>query len=382
MKETNLISKTQKFFKEYSKEINATWGLIRSCTGAIGSVTTQQNKLAYVHAGVDVKNSIVKFYDTIKYSYYIRNFSNLEKYFNFYEFWVSLINENFEPEKLPNFGNLNEDFYSVKINDEINVLWSKERATITSFLITENKELEWLEFVKELLGKTRGKFLSLKRCAKSTWDVVPIFNYSNVENKLAYEISEKIEKYSSKGYGRSILFYGVPGTGKTNLANTIAKKLDKNCLSLGNAHEFFNSFDGDDIGNFIDILGIDIIIIDDIDHVPFDNKQVLLKKMEQLRSNGKTILATANDIGNLDNALKRPGRFDEIIEINKLNESTVMELVNQDIDLFNLCKDFPVSFIVELMKRVDVLGKEEALKEESIKDLIDRAYVLMETEES
>lgn len=366
---------------QYSTEINASWGFARACSGAIGAITKEHNKVAYVHAGIDIKNQAKKLYYTFKFNQKIKTLEYMGDYGIFYDFWVDLIRDCLDITELGNLDESGRIFFSADINSEIEILWSQDfnRIGIVDLYITKGKTEQFLLAIKNLLSQTRGKFLSLRNADK-VWKIQSMTNYSKISNELADFYADKIRKYNSCGLGRSILFYGPPGTGKTNLANTIAIKLDRNCLSFGNLGNFLTNFADTDFGLFTSTLGIDILILDDLDHVNINDQQVILKRIEELRLNGKTLLATANNIGELNPALIRAGRFDEIKEIKTLNPHAVMELVGDDKILFDLVKDFPVSYIVEIMNRIKVLGREEALSEENMKDIGQRVQCLWESE--
>jgi SpoVK/Ycf46/Vps4 family AAA+-type ATPase len=120
----------------------------------------------------------------------------------------------------------------------------------------------------------------------------------------------------------------------------------------------------------IKVVGPDCIILEDIDHLGHEEIVDLLDKIEDFNHENKLVFATANRVSRLDNALLRPGRFDEAIEIKNIDEEVLLKLVQGDSEIFEIVKNFPVAFAVELMKRVKILGKEEALQ--NIQDLQDR----------
>lgn len=168
---------------------------------------------------------------------------------------------------------------------------------------------------------------------------------------------DDINKFLSKNHNRSILFYGPPGSGKSNIIAGIISTNSLSTIKFTN----LNLIDSNSLIEIIKILTPDCIVLEDLDHAQHNQLNLLLEKIEQLTSNVKLILGSANQVSLLDNALIRPGRFDQAIEINRLDDEVIMNLVHNDQELFELTKSFPVAYIKELMKRVDVLGKEEAL---------------------
>lgn len=187
-----------------------------------------------------------------------------------------------------------------------------------------------------------------------------------ITSKKATEFSIHLDKFLKKGYSRSILFYGPPGTGKSNAVRNIASNLGTTTLRL-------NFSDISSVKpfliEFLSIVKPDVIILEDIDHGDSSGERVLLL-LELMNKNCKLLLATANDVSKLNDAIVRPERFDELHEIRTMDEEVLMGIVRGDAEIFNIVKDFPIVSTIELMKRVDVLGKEEALK--SINDITQR----------
>lgn len=181
---------------------------------------------------------------------------------------------------------------------------------------------------------------------------------------------DDINKFLSKNHNRSILFYGPPGSGKSNIIAGIISTNSLSTLKFTN----INLIDSNTLIEIIKVLRPDCIVLEDLDHAKNNELNILLEKLEQFTSNVKLILGSANQASNLDNALVRPGRFDKAIEINRLDDEVIMNLVHNDKELFELTKNFPVAYIKELMKRVDVLGKKEAL--ETMDDILIRVQNL------
>ncbi len=182
--------------------------------------------------------------------------------------------------------------------------------------------------------------------------------------------SEYLLKYVKRNLGRSTLFYGPPGTGKSNLIKAVSNSLKMKTIRLHNINYKTNQA----IVDVIDFFNPDAIVLEDIDHLYVNDVGILLEALEKLNASGKFILASANEIKKINSAFLRPGRFDELIEIWKLDFDTVRKLVNYDQEIFNLVKEYPIAFIKEVMKRVETHGKEQALSQ--INDIIKRVEKL------
>lgn len=185
-------------------------------------------------------------------------------------------------------------------------------------------------------------------------------------SQRAIEATRDIQKFLDLGINRSIIFYGPPGSGKSNMVKTIASMLKLRTIRINNLAKF----SVDVVLEVLRIFNPDAVILEDIDNVAAEDISDILDKIERFNRNQKITFATANQMTRLDEALIRPGRFDEPIEIRTLDELVVRRMTNEDEEIIELVKFWPAAYIAELMKRVAARGREEALS--NIKDLTDR----------
>ncbi|MSS74484.1 AAA family ATPase [Candidatus Pacearchaeota archaeon] len=131
---------------------------------------------------------------------------------------------------------------------------------------------------------------------------------------------------------KGVLLHGYPGTGKTLLAKAVANESEANFILL-NGPEIMSKFYGESEKKIREIFeeaeknAPSIIFIDELDAIAPKREDVqgeverrvvsqLLTMMDGLKSRGKVIVIGAtNRINSIDQALRRPGRFDRELEI-------------------------------------------------------------------
>jgi transitional endoplasmic reticulum ATPase len=131
---------------------------------------------------------------------------------------------------------------------------------------------------------------------------------------------------------KGILLHGAPGTGKTLLAKAVASETQAHFISVS-APSIMSKFVGEAEERVRQIFkdaednAPSIIFIDEIDAIAPKREEVvgeverrvvaqLLSLMDGMESRGNVIvLAATNRVNSLDDALRRPGRFDREIEI-------------------------------------------------------------------
>lgn len=143
---------------------------------------------------------------------------------------------------------------------------------------------------------------------------------------------------------KGILLYGPPGTGKTLLARAIANETEASFYSIS-APEVVNKFYGESEKKLRELFekaekdSPAIVFIDEIDAIATKREEVqgetekrivaqLLTLMDGLnKSNRLIVIAATNRPDALDEALRRPGRFDRELEIGVPKEEDRLEIL-------------------------------------------------------
>ncbi|SDJ60505.1 AAA family ATPase, partial [Salipiger marinus] len=149
---------------------------------------------------------------------------------------------------------------------------------------------------------------------------------------------------------RSLLFYGVPGTGKTVLAQAIARSADVEIVIASAGEWQSRGHLGDMLGAMLKTFSDAaahrpcIIFIDEIDSFGVRyasdtarnsnyRRQVintLLREIDKfLALDGTVLLGACNSVETLDPAIVRPGRFDQIVELTRPPLAQIAHMLRQ-----------------------------------------------------
>ncbi|MGB9937241.1 MAG: CDC48 family AAA ATPase [Methanobacterium sp.] len=131
---------------------------------------------------------------------------------------------------------------------------------------------------------------------------------------------------------KGVLMHGPPGTGKTLLAKAVANESDAHFITI-NGPEIMSKYVGGSEERLREIFeeaeenAPSIVFIDEIDAIAPKREEVtgeverrtvaqLLTLMDGLKSRGQVmVIGATNRVDALDQAIRRPGRFDREIEI-------------------------------------------------------------------
>lgn len=245
---------------------------------------------------------------------------------------------------------------------------SQEDALFLRYLKgeTNNKELEYL-FARAIWEKTGSPCIMLASGGGGndvTFEYVSASDKPIYKSKLCTEIMGRIKPFLEGEVSRSVMFHGPPGTGKSCIVDALAATFGSRVLAVDISNLSYCS--STVLTRYIIRLQPDVLVINDLDR--FSGSDQMLTSLEELNKSLKLLLVTVNDKERLPRAILRPGRFDETIPIEYLDDTVALSLIgiprNEIPDaLFEELAKWPAAFITELGKRLTYLGKDKLVEE-------------------
>lgn len=184
------------------------------------------------------------------------------------------------------------------------------------------------------------------------------------------ELIERLRAFRESGKRRSVLLQGPPGTGKSTLCLNAARELAERCLFL--TPSAFEDMQTTDWTSLAESLRPDMVVIDDIDRVDGFSMESKLRLFEDRYCEIPYLLFTSNDLDDIPRPMKRPGRIDQIIEIESLDAERRREIVEGLADrigveppdeqqlerLEELFERHSPAHVREVLRRADAVGWE------------------------
>jgi hypothetical protein len=227
----------------------------------------------------------------------------------------------------------------------------KEEGSTTFYYHKDHTETEFYGALGRAIWEDLGPRVDLsKENGTSTPTLSVDDDIPPHPSERSRELSHKVRSYWDKGINRSFLLYGPPGTGKTTLAYAIARDLAGFTLNVS-----VENIDIAMLRTLLRILQPQIVLFNDLDRS--SQLEQLLNLFEQMNNNHKLVLGSVNAKRKLPIALRRPGRFDELIEITTLGPEILAKVTEEfPPAIRSQVQGWPMSFIQELRKRVRVNG--------------------------
>ena len=255
------------------------------------------------------------------------------------------------------------------------------------------KELKVLE--KKLYDKNEA-FKDLKSKVDKSLILSDIAGHKLVKEELMRlivypELYPHLYEKFNKRKGGGILFYGVPGTGKTRIAQVVAKDLNAHFIEV-KCSDVISKWFGESEKNIKEIFKEareherSIIFFDEFESLGAIRGQEstgpigrviseLLSQMQGFEQNDGNvfIIAATNRPWDVDSAFLRPGRFNSLIHIPLPDEEARLDIVKHELFGIELERDFDYPVIVsktEGFNAADMVDFCERLKDKVIYRLI------------
>lgn len=171
-------------------------------------------------------------------------------------------------------------------------------------------------------------------------------------SQLSDELVMRSRTFMEAGVNRTIMLYGPPGTGKSTAAQRLIVDLDVRSLRL--PVETIHRLDIDNLNMIFKIVKPQAVVMDDFDRAR--EQDSLLERLEKMRKEVALVVATVNSLDSLDEALLRPGRFDELTEVDRLDDDAIRNILGDYADdSIDIVRSWPVAFIEEYIRRRQVM---------------------------
>lgn len=169
----------------------------------------------------------------------------------------------------------------------------------------------------------------------------------------ASEVYNRLKVFWDNNQCRSMILHGPPGTGKSTVIRWVAENLGGVTLEFVDAGGDHTT--PQQITAVVRVLKPDIVIINDVDRIKYLDSY--LQAFETIRNDCKLILATANNPDGINTALIRPGRFDDVLPMEKPDEAIIECLTKGIPDKYKkLVHKWPAAYIDDFGKRIQFLG--------------------------
>ncbi len=192
------------------------------------------------------------------------------------------------------------------------------------------------------------------------------------DSHYAQNVLAGIRRYREHGKNRSVLLCGSPGSGKTAMAYRVAQQSQGHTLIL----ECDGGLGVALVRSAVEDLAPRTIILNEIDKLSVYGSTIL-EILEYINDQVPLVLATANHKDRLAPPLLRPGRFDEILDVEQVDDLMYQNLVNFPCtdEVATALHTWPVAFVSELRNRMDV---EADRFDHHFKDLSERLAFIIE----
>lgn len=222
-------------------------------------------------------------------------------------------------------------------------IFGREIFKVSKFLKSIEEQCKEIGCYKITSGHSEESTPNIYYDTLNGRNIDSVFLNDHIKERIVNHINKFFDNKSvyekrNLTYKTGILLYGDPGTGKSTIANMIAT-LCKCDMVLINMSEFFNlnidfvttTINADDKTYVVVLEDIDCVIGDrESEEDDLENKKNVNKLLQFLDSTSSPsnviFVATTNHIEKLDDAVKRDGRFDLILNITDIDKNAASDM--------------------------------------------------------
>ena len=211
------------------------------------------------------------------------------------------------------------------------------------FVVHFNENVEWDIYAEEGVDMEEiYGFLSRRLWAGRhavRLDLKPTDNYNTEmimtpmslgEHKYIGKVSEHIQQWQQfkrAGLRRNILLQGRPGCGKSTLCLHAARELSARTVVI--TAKMFEECSLSEWNVMLKILRPEMLILDDVDRVGPRVLGVKLETIEDRNCDIPLVMFTSNDINQIPEAFRRPGRIDQILVVDEPSKKARRRMIKQ-----------------------------------------------------
>ena len=257
------------------------------------------------------------------------------------------------------------------------VAWVGEGAAIVDgpYLLTAR-----LEEVYRKLGERLWRKIGGAHALYGTTGLAsdPLAGGNVIATAQMKTLAARVRGFLDAGEPRAYPLAGPPGTGKSMAIRWVVAELALTSLridlgTLAKLHGYGAAAITTSLETLLQLLRPEVMILDDLDRI--NVTAGLLAFLELAQRTCKVVIGSVNSVDKLMGAALRPGRFDEIIKVDRLEPDVLRRLLGDaDQDLIEMLAALPAAYVVEFVKRRRVLGRAVALHE--LDELIARAGLI------